>query len=74
MAENSGFSYVRIGLQAPNSLILGRQLPKVSGHVREYSRFEETFGGEEVRSALHGPSCSPFGRLLEPFVREIGNC
>jgi hypothetical protein len=31
---------------------LGRQLPKVSSHDREYSRFAETAGGDLVRSRL----------------------
>jgi len=34
------------------SAILVRQIPKVSGHVREYSRFAETVGGYLVRSRL----------------------
>jgi hypothetical protein len=43
---NGGFSRVGYRLQTPKSLILGRQLPKVSSHVGEYSRFAETFGGD----------------------------
>jgi len=52
---------------------LGRQSAKVSGHLHEYSRFAETNAGDRVRSALRGPPGSRFDRLLEPFVREIGN-
>ena len=29
-------------------------MPKVSSQVREYSRFEEILGGDEVRSVLRG--------------------
>jgi hypothetical protein len=47
-----GFSRIRFCLQTPNLPILGRQLPKVSGHDREYSRFAETAGGDLVRSRL----------------------
>jgi hypothetical protein len=51
-AANEGFSRVRFRLQTPKSVISERQLAKVSGHVREYSRFAETVGGDWVRSRL----------------------
>jgi hypothetical protein len=51
-AGNPGFSRIRFCLQTPNSPILGRQLPKVSSHDRENSRFAETTGGDLVRSRL----------------------
>jgi hypothetical protein len=51
-AGNPGSSRIRFCLQTPNSPVLGRQLPKVSSHDREYSRFAETAGGDLVRSRL----------------------
>jgi hypothetical protein len=41
-AGNPSFSRSRFRFQTPSSLILERQPPKVSGHLREYSRFAET--------------------------------
>src|ERR1700733_1074375 len=72
-AGNPGFSRINFRLQTPDSQILGRQSAKVSGHLYEYSRSAETNAGDRVRSALRGLPGSCFGRLLEPFVREIGN-
>jgi hypothetical protein len=74
MAENRGFSSTRDRLQALNLLILERQLPKVSGHVREYSRFAETTGGDRFRYVLRGSPYSPFDHILGPSAREIGGC
>jgi hypothetical protein len=51
-AGNPGFSRIRFCLQAPNSPILGRQMPKVSGYNPEYSRFAEIVGGDLVRTRL----------------------
>jgi hypothetical protein len=39
-------SRIRFRLQTPSSPILGWKSPKVSGHVRGYSRFAETIGGD----------------------------
>jgi hypothetical protein len=55
-AGNAGFSRGRFRLQTPKSVISGRQLAKVSGHVREYSRFAEIVGGDWVQSRLP-PRC-----------------
>jgi hypothetical protein len=71
--EIAAFSRVRYGLQTPNSLISGRQSPKVSGHIREYSRFAETVGGDLVRSLLppdHGTLPRP---ILPPRLHGIRN-
>jgi hypothetical protein len=72
-AGNPGFSPISFRLQTPNSPFFGRQLLKVSSHVREYSRFWETSGGDLIRSALRGPAYSAIDRSLEPFVPEIGS-
>jgi len=53
-AGNSGFLRSRRRLQTPNSPFFGCQLPNVSRHLREYSRFAETMTGDLVRSALPG--------------------
>jgi len=45
-AGNPGFSRIRFRLQTPSSPILRLKSPKVSGHVRGYSRFAETIGGD----------------------------
>ena len=44
--RKSGFSRIRFGLQTPGSPVLRRKSRKVSGRVREYSRFAETIGGD----------------------------
>ena len=48
-AGNAGFLRIRFRLQTPDSPILGAEWPKVSSHLREYSRFVETVGGDLVR-------------------------
>jgi hypothetical protein len=65
--RKQGFSRIRYRLQAPNSLFLGRQLPKVSGYVRQYSPFAKTTAGDRVRSELRRPSCSAF----DPFSSHL---
>ena len=72
-AGNSGFLRIRFSLQAPNSPILGRQLPKVSSRIREYSRFAETLARDLVRYALQGAPSSPFDRNLGPSIGVNGS-
>ena len=51
-----------------------RESPKVSGLVREYSRFAETFGGDGVRSRLpHDHGTMP-GPILPRPLHELGIC
>jgi hypothetical protein len=45
-AENPSFLSIRFRLQTPGSPIFRWKSPKVSGLVREYSRFAETIGGD----------------------------
>ena len=72
-AGNAGFSRGRLSLQTPKSAIAGRQLAKVSGHTREYSRFAETVGGDRVRSRLPPGGRSPSWDVLGPQPVKIGN-
>jgi hypothetical protein len=51
-ARNAGFSRVRFCLRTPVSPDVRWKLPKVSGLLREYSRFAETFAGDRVRPRL----------------------
>ena len=67
LGVNARFPRVRFRLQTPNSVISGRQLPKVSSHDREYSRFADTVGGDSVRSRL-----PPAGRSLKCSRIELG--
>ena len=45
-AGNPGFSRIRLRLRTPGSPTLRWKSPKVSGLVRDYSRFAETIGGD----------------------------
>jgi hypothetical protein len=45
-AGNSGDLRIWFGLRTPSSLNWARELPKVSDHVRENSRFRETETGD----------------------------
>ena len=53
-AGNPAFSRIWFCLWPPNAPIIGHQLPKVSGHDPEYSRFAETIGGDR-----YDPDCRP---------------
>jgi hypothetical protein len=57
----------------PTSPILGRQLPKVSSHDRENSRFAEAAGGDLVRSRLPPESGSP-DRDQSPHRGNLSAC
>jgi len=46
-AGNPGISCIRLCLWVPDHSLSGAELPKVSGPVREYSRFWETNGGDK---------------------------
>ena len=80
-AGNAGFSRIRFRLQTPNSPIFGRELPKVSGHVRDYSRFAETAAGDRVRSRLppdrtmsSNPSRSAgFAEVVDSLREDVGD-
>ena len=50
----AGFCDSVTGLQTPDFADGGTNSPKVSGHYREYSRFQETDTGDRVRSPLRG--------------------
>jgi hypothetical protein len=63
---------LRFRLQTPKSVISGRQLAKVSGHVREYSRFTDTPGGDRVRSQLPPEGDTRFGYKLISFPTKAG--
>ncbi|MBI5323068.1 hypothetical protein [Bradyrhizobium sp.] len=53
---NPGFSRIQVCLWTLGSLDMRRKSPKVSGLVREYSRFAETIGGDRF-----DPDCRPSG-------------
>jgi hypothetical protein len=59
-AGNPGFLRIRFRLRIPGLPNLRRKSPKVSNHLREYSRFAETVGGDSVRSRLppEGEHCA----------------
>jgi hypothetical protein len=63
-AGNPGFSRIRFRLWAPRSPIPGWKSPKVSGLVREYSRFAETIAGDwfdhDCRLTVSGVLIAPF--------------
>jgi hypothetical protein len=48
-AGNAGFSRLRFRLQDPWFADMEAEIGKVSGHVREYSRFAETIAGVPER-------------------------
>ena len=55
-----GFSCIQVRLWIPSSVILRWKLPKVSGLVREYSRFAETIGGDQFDHNCHPKAAVDF--------------
>ena len=64
-AGNPGCSRIRFCLWTPGSSILRWKSPKVSGLVREYSRFAETIGGDWFDHDCRRP-CQEFEIQLAP--------
>jgi hypothetical protein len=68
MAGNPSVSRIRLCLHTAVPAILANQSPKVSGHLRDYSRSVETAARDWVRSALRAPlaliSTADSSRLL----------
>jgi hypothetical protein len=55
---NPRISRIWLCLHTPVPAILAHQSPKVSGHLRDYSRFVETAARDWGRLARRGPLCS----------------
>jgi len=71
-AGNPGISRSRPCLQTPVSTIFERQSPKVSGHLRDYSRFVETSARDRVRLALRGPLAVISTAVLSRWLAKSG--
>ena len=73
-AGNAGFSRIRLRLQTPNWPILRWKSPKVSGLVREYSRFAETIGGDWFDHDCRQTIALCRGRFCGPEWTKLGTC